>query len=64
MCSGDFKFGRNIVYSCKDHLIWCLKYRRSMLVDASAVHLDEIICTVGGASLGVVKQYIGNKKRV
>lgn len=60
MCSGNFKFGRNIVYSCKYHLVWCPKYRRSVLVDASVVRLDEIIYTVGGASLEVVKQYIGN----
>jgi REP element-mobilizing transposase RayT len=43
MCSSNFKSSINIVYSYKDHLIGCTKYRRPVLVDAIAVRLDEII---------------------
>ena len=28
----EYKSGRNIVYSCKYHVVWCPKYRRQVLV--------------------------------
>ena len=28
-----YKSNNNIVYSCKYHVVWCLKYRRKVLVD-------------------------------
>ncbi len=46
MCSINFKSSRNIIYSCKYHLIGCPKYRRPVLVDAIARRLDEIIRSV------------------
>ena len=39
----SFKAGRNVTYWCKYHLVWCPKYRRSVLVGEVAVRLDEII---------------------
>lgn len=29
----DFKSNRNIVYSCKYHVVWCPKFRRPVLVN-------------------------------
>ncbi len=38
-----FKSNLNVVYSCKYHVIWCPKYRRSVLVNGVDVRLKEII---------------------
>ena len=37
------KSNRNIVYSCKYHVVWCPKYRRPVLVGGVDVRLKEII---------------------
>jgi putative transposase len=39
-----YKTNRNVVYSCKYHVIWCSKYRRKVLVEGVAIKLKEIIC--------------------
>ena len=39
-----YKSNRNIVYSCKYHIIWCSKYRRKVLVIQIAISLNvEVI---------------------
>lgn len=38
-----FKSNRNIVYSCKYHVVWCPKYRRPVLVNGVDTRLKEII---------------------
>jgi len=38
-----FKSNRNIVYSCKYHVVWCPKYRRRVLVNRVDTRLKEII---------------------
>ena len=38
-----YKSNLNVVYSCKYHIIWCPKYRRSVLVKGVDVRLKEII---------------------
>ncbi|MEI7842041.1 MAG: IS200/IS605 family transposase [Gallionellaceae bacterium] len=38
-----YKSNLNVVYSCKYHIIWCPKYRRSVLVNGVDVRLKEII---------------------
>lgn len=38
-----YKSNRNVVYSCKYHVIWCPKYRRKVLIDAVAARLKELI---------------------
>ena len=38
-----YKSNRNIVYSCKYHIVWCPKYRRKVLVGDIVVRLKEII---------------------
>ena len=41
-----YKSNLNVVYSCKYHVIWCPKYRRSVLVNGVDVRLKEIIQAV------------------
>jgi putative transposase len=39
-----YKSNRNVYYSCKYHVVWCPKYRRPVLQDASiAARLEMII---------------------
>jgi putative transposase len=38
-----YKSNRNIVYSCKYHIIWCPKYRRPVLKDGVDGRLREIL---------------------
>lgn len=39
----EYKSNRNVVYSCKYHVIWCPKYRRKVLIDGVDARLKEII---------------------
>lgn len=41
-----YKSNLNVVYSCKYHVIWCPKYRRSVLVKGVDVRLKDIIRSV------------------
>ena len=41
-----YKLNRNIVYSCKYHIVWCPKYRRKVLIDGVDARLKEIISEV------------------
>lgn len=38
-----FRSNRNILYSCKYHVVWCPKYRRRVLVNRVDTRLKEII---------------------
>ena len=38
----EYKSNRNVVYSCKYHVVWCPKYRRKVLVDGVDERLKEI----------------------
>ncbi len=38
-----FKSNKNIVYNCQYHVIWCVKYRRKVLLDAVDIRLKEIL---------------------
>jgi len=39
----EYKSNRNVVYSCKYHVVWCPKYRRKVLVDKISDRLKELI---------------------
>ena len=39
----EYKSNHNVVYSCKYHVVWCPKYRRSVLVSGVDVRLKELI---------------------
>ncbi len=41
-----YKSNENVVYSCKYHIVWCPKYRRSVLIKGVDVRLKEIITDV------------------
>ena len=38
-----YKSNHNVVYSCKYHVVWCPKYRRSVLANGVDVRLKELI---------------------
>lgn len=49
-----YKNNKNVVYSCKYHVVWCPKYRRKVLVDGIDDRLKELIksvCNEIGAEL-------------
>jgi putative transposase len=39
----NFKSNHNVVYSCKYHVVFCPKYRRSVLVNGVDTRLKEIL---------------------
>ena len=39
----DMKSNNNIMYSCKYHVVWCPKYRRSVLVGEIEQRLKQIL---------------------
>lgn len=39
----DYKSNNNVVYSCKYHVVWCPKYRRSVLVNGVDKRLKRIM---------------------
>ena len=39
----EYKNNRNVVYSCKYHVVWCPKYRRKVLVNGVDTRLKELI---------------------
>ena len=41
-----YKSNRNIIYSCKYHIVWCSKYRRKVLVGEVEKRLKEIVMQV------------------
>lgn len=44
----EYKSNRNIVYSCKYHVVFCPKYRRRVLVDGVDERFKEIAREVAG----------------
>jgi putative transposase len=41
--SSQYRSNRNIFFSCKYHVVWCPKYRRSVLIDGADAALKTII---------------------
>ena len=39
----QYKSNRNIIYSCKYHVVWCPKFRRSVLVEGVDERLKTIL---------------------
>jgi REP element-mobilizing transposase RayT len=44
--ASHYRSNRNVVFSCKFHIVWCPKYRRSVLVDGADERLKKIIARV------------------
>ena len=52
--SSTYRSNLNVVFSCKYHVVWCPKYRRSVLVDGADEALKRIverICLARNAEL-------------
>ena len=41
--SGVYRSNRNVVYSCKYHIVWCPKNRRKVLIDQIAARLKTLL---------------------
>ncbi|QST02527.1 IS200/IS605 family transposase (plasmid) [Pontibacillus sp. ALD_SL1] len=39
----QYKSNKNVVYSCKYHVVWCPKYRRKVLIDGVDERLKVIL---------------------
>ena len=42
----DYKSNRNVVYSCKYHVVWCPKFRRPVLTQGVDLRLKVILVDV------------------
>lgn len=47
----DVKSNNNVTYSCKYHVVWCPKYRRSVLVNGIDKRLKEILNDIAKETL-------------
>lgn len=47
--SSQYRSNRNILFSCKYHVVWCPKYRRSVLIDGADEALKVIVAQVCAA---------------
>ena len=55
----EYKSNRNVVYSCKYHVVWCPKYRRKVLTDEIATRLNELIIeTAEGINAEVIEMEV------
>ena len=55
----EYKSNRNVVYSCKFHVVWCPKYRRKVLTDEIATRLKELIIeTAEGINADVIEMEV------
>ena len=39
----EYKSNKNVVYSCKYHVVWCPKYRRKVITGKIEMRLKELI---------------------
>ena len=39
----EYKSSKNVVYSCKYHVVWCPKYRRKVITGKIEMRLKELI---------------------
>ncbi|MEG4173003.1 MULTISPECIES: IS200/IS605 family transposase [unclassified Microcoleus] len=44
--SVNYRSNKNVVYSCKYHIVWCQKYRRKVLIEGVDARLKEILLEV------------------
>ena len=55
----EYKSNRNVVYSCKYHVVWCPKYRRKVLTDEIATRLKELIIeTAEGINADIIEMEV------
>lgn len=57
--SMKYKSNRNVVYSCKYHVVWCPKYRRKVLTGAIETRLKELIIeTANGIHAEIIEMEV------
>ncbi len=49
-----FRSNNNVVYSCKYHVIWCPKYRRSVLDGVVGERLKQIMIDAAAETTGTI----------
>lgn len=55
----EYKSNRNVVYSCKYHVVWCPKYRRKVLTGEIEMRLKELIAeTAKGIDADVIEMEV------
>lgn len=55
----EYKSSRNVVYSCKYHVVWCPKYRRKVLVGDISARLHSLIVeTANEVNADVIEQEV------
>lgn len=55
----EYKSNRNVVYSCKYHVVWCPKYRRKVLTGEIEARLKELIVeTAKGINADVIEMEV------
>lgn len=55
----EYKLNRNVVYSCKYHVVWCPKYRRKVLTGEIEARLKELIVeTAKGTNADVIEMEV------
>lgn len=55
----EYKSKRNVVYSCKYHVVWCPKYRRKVLTGEIEARLKELIVeTAKGTNADVIEMEV------
>ena len=55
----EYKSNRNVVYSCKYHVVWCPKYRRKVLTGEIKARLKELIVeTAKGTNADVIEMEV------
>ena len=52
----DYKSNKNVVYSCKYHVVWCPKYRRKVLVEGVDERLKEVLQEVAAETKSEVME--------
>ncbi len=50
-----YKSNKNIVYSCKYHIIWCPKYRKKALVAGVDIRLKQLVHEIAELSVDIVE---------
>ena len=46
----NINFGRGYVYSIQYHIVWCVKYRRKILIDDIEKTLKELLIEISNES--------------
>lgn len=55
----EYKTNKNVVYSCKYHVVWCPKYRRKVLTGEIEARLKELILeTANGINADVIEMEV------